>query len=199
MITNLPWQVEITENGGTKVFGVILGQNSLNDFIVKYNANSETSLFVDPGGSKKIETYINKIRLGLFDVSLILLPQISKQQFSVHEETGFNPKPGPSGAMKLQLSEATIKEVLSYPLEGIMYIPKVQYKTDEIKARFGEPDSVETINDNTSVWSYSQKNMILIHDLKGKEQVYYFEQKQFKKSRDGIINTLKDSLKKRSR
>ncbi len=194
VITHLPWQVVIAEDGSTGIFGMVLGQSSLNDFIDKYSAHATTGLFYDPDGSIKIETYINKIRLGLFDASIILLPKVSQEQLSIHQEAGFKAKPGPSGAMKMQLPVENVKEILSYPLQGIIYVPTAKYQKDEIRARFGEPDSIEEIDKDMSVWSYSKKNIVLVHDLKEKELIYYLEQDRFEQSRNEIIEALKNPL-----
>lgn len=191
-VGNLPWAVEITDSGNPSIFGLELGRSSINDFLDTHRATIDVRLFVDPDGKKNIEAYISKIRLGVFDASVILLPKVSEEQLQEHHAVAILKKPGPSGAFELQLPESNLNALLDYPLGGLIYIPKVQYSEDEVITRFGKPDQKIQLNDTKTLWSYSDKSYFLTHDSEEREQIYYIEQSQYRASMNKILSSYKE-------
>ncbi|MGF1548823.1 MAG: hypothetical protein ACFCUG_16025, partial [Thiotrichales bacterium] len=104
-VTHLPWQIERGPGGEVSVFGVTLGQSTLGEAAVLWQAEPELGLFEARDGTRQIEAYFEKIRLGVFNANVILHLAATPEQLASLATSGLNPKPQASGARKYGITE----------------------------------------------------------------------------------------------
>ena len=64
-VTGLPWQIDVLEDGATRVFGIVLGRSSLAEAHDALGRDTELAVMQDKDGSQSLEMYVAHYRAGL--------------------------------------------------------------------------------------------------------------------------------------
>ncbi len=186
-VEDLPWKVEALADGRSRVFGVILGQSTLREVIEHFGTLPEVGLFVAPNGDMSLEAYFGRLRLGLFEAKVIAMPAVDEASLRRYAGAKVSDSPMPSGARKLELTEAHLKEVYALTVAELTYVPAVQYETDVVTQRFGEPAEQLVVDDTRTYWLYPDMGLAMMIDSDGKEVLQYVAPRDFPGLRERVL------------
>jgi len=178
-VQDLPWQVQVRPDGSSEVFGIRLGQTTIDEASRQLGHVPELAVFIGPEGPEAIEAWFGKIRLGLFDARLLLKARAPEALLQRVAENGGEPEPQPSNTWKRSVSEADLPEVLKLPVAEITYVSSVQYDADIVRSRFGAPARIVPHDTHGQWWLYPDKGLLLLLDEKGKEVLQYTAPAEF--------------------
>ena len=185
-----PWQINITPQGNSQVFGIELDVSRLGHVAKKLNAHYELGLFEDKQGRLSLEAYFSDITRGGLSGRLIALLAVEQQQLQKFKINSLKRKPQESGVLKYQLVKADQKISEQFIIHSLSYIPYVNLDKEMIEKRFGMTSEIFTAQDGLVHYLYRKKGLDIIYSVKGKEVLQYVSPQQFR--------TLVEPLKKQS-
>ncbi len=140
-VTGLPWQIELMQDGSTKVFGLHIGSSRIADAYGTLGNDMELAIIAASGEAGSLEMYYGHYRAGLLSGKLVLQASTSDELISRWRENAVKSEYMASGtAIKFYLSETDLAEVFQQVITGLTFIPAVNLDEEVILARFGEPE-----------------------------------------------------------
>lgn len=182
---DLPWQVEVLPGGGSRVFGVTLGQTSARELSERLNTFPRIALFVSASGRRSLEAYFGSVALGMFEARLDVLLAASQAELAVFERHAVGRKPMPSGAYRLALTEADTLAAFGLPISELSYVPSVRYVDDLVLRSFGQPAQQVRLRGGGSYWLYPGWGLAMLRGARGSAVLHYTAPADF-----GRLNTL---------
>jgi hypothetical protein len=175
-MANLPWQIEVFDDGSNKAFGLHLGQDSLKQAIDMFGTPEGLSLF-SPGPEPKdlsLEAYFGNIQNGPLSAKLVLNLDTDQANLRAMAARVTDRKPGTSGAWQWLLGRQDQEAAARLTIKAMTYIPHYgQLDEDFFRLRFGEPMRKVQIDANSQRWLYPDKGLSILIDHKGKEVLQY--------------------------
>lgn len=186
-VRDLPWQIEPTSSGSIRVFGITLGETSLDEASRHFGKVPDMAVFVGAEGPESIEAFYGKTKVGVFDAKVVLILAADPAILAKVAETAGKPEPMPSGSWKRPISEEALDTVLQLPVRAITYVPSVHYESDIVLHRFGEPADKLRHDDHSEYWFYPEKGLVILLDSEGKELLQYVSPSDFGAMRQRIM------------
>ena len=183
---NLPWQIEITPEGNTRVFEVEVGKTTVEAATKHWRVHPEIALFKQPDGSLRLESYLGKITLPPFDARIILKLDADQATLEQFEANSTSIDPTPSGSYQLRLSGNDFEKALQMPIRELSYSPAVDTDTPMLAKRFDKPDNIIQIDENSSYWLYPQRGLVMLINNEDKEVFHYFPPRDY----EDVINSI---------
>lgn len=185
---DLPWQIEVAPDGQrSTVFGVTLGETPLGELREKLHLFPSLGLFVHPDGTRVLEAYFGSVKLGPFEANLVAILDADRMALDRIAAEGVSDRPMPSGARRLELSEASMAVALSMPVREISYVPRARYDTESALQRFGEPAQRLPVSEGRHYWMYPDKGLVLMLSDKGRDMLHYSPPAHFAAVRERIL------------
>ena len=171
---NLPWQVTLNAQHNPEVFHVTVGQNSLRQTIEQLKSFPEIAVFSYEDGSRTLEAYFGKQRIGLFEAKLVAEVAIDDATLTKLQQNATKKEGMASGQWKFELAETDLKTINDLPIRSLIYIPVIDYPSNIVEERFGQPFEIKpTQQKDVELWLYPDKSMILMLDRNGGDIFYY--------------------------
>lgn len=172
--TDLPWQIELFDDGSSQVFGLRLDHATLADAIDRFGPYTEVALFEKKDGSHSLEVFFGTVSFGPLKAKVVTSLQAPEIELAALAARAQERKGSPTGDWKLFLNPADLDDQLLRPLSGLTYIPSYGGLDAEFfRARLGEPDAWEQLDEGRVKWFYPQKGLSLLLDAEGKEVLEY--------------------------
>ncbi|HDK38533.1 MAG TPA: hypothetical protein ENG92_05910, partial [Thiolapillus brandeum] len=76
----LPWQIEVTDDGYSSVFGITLGKSTLAEVEQQFQEPAEISLFATDDGDRVVEAYFNSVSLSGFRAKIVAILGFSDEE-----------------------------------------------------------------------------------------------------------------------
>jgi hypothetical protein len=184
---DMPWRIVPTGDGSITVFGLTLGQSTLNDAVVKLGRRYELGLFRAPGGPIALEAYFRDTVVGGLNAKLVVTGDLDQETLAAMLERGPPGKNLPDGTEKRPLSEADTATALTAPIGSITFAPYVQLDEALVLKRFGQPDERIQVEGDTH-WLYAQSGLDLIIDPRGRGILQYLPPRDFQRLRAPLLN-----------
>ena len=186
----LPWQVERTERGSSRVFGLELGRSTLNEVQQRFEEVFEVSMFARDDGSKVVEAYFDSVSLSGLRARVVVVMALTPEQLDGFYERGERIATMGSGTRKVTLGDADLQRLAEMPIASLTYIPKANLDAELVKARFGTP--VERIRETggegrVEHWLYPELGLDLSLHEKGKEVLQYVQPARFESLRQPLL------------
>jgi len=179
-MTGLPWQIEVSQDGFTTVFGITLGHSTLAD-VIRLTGNGDIAIMSTSPSDVSLEMYVNRFQAGALTGKLVLVAGLPASQLSEIRSRAVRS----GGEYKFKLHPEDRTRVKSAIVESMAFIPLVDLDEQLVRGRFGEP--TETISSKTLThFLYPAKGLDVIIDSDGKEVLQYISPKQFHKLRDPL-------------
>lgn len=134
---NLPWQIELTSDGGSKVFGITLGVGTLAEAETTMGEAAKISLF-KLGEKYVVEGFFEEVKHGGLRGKMVMIMQIPEVDMVQMYDRGLRSSGLPSGS-KVTLTPEDGEKVKRSPVGAITYLPAASIDAVAIKKRFGEP------------------------------------------------------------
>lgn len=179
--TDLPWQIEVFDDGSSAVFGLHLGHDTLADAIDRFGPYEELVLFAGKDGDYSLEAWFGTVRFGPLKAKLVAKLQAPQAQLAELASRAVQRKGSPTGDWKLFLDPADLAQQRDRPLYALTYIPSYGgLDAAFFRKRLGEPAAWQTLEDGQVRWFYPDKGLSLLLDPKGKEVLEYVSPRAFK-------------------
>lgn len=175
----LPWQITVSKEGNSKVFGIVLDQTSMRDALKILHTFPETAVFEHKNGRKNLEAYISSVSLSGLTAKMILEYGVSDEDLKRYIKDSVNREGTPSGAFKYEPNEHDILEAMHAPVVSISYIPYAQFDDEIILQRFGVATETIEVSDKTSVLLYPDLGLSITYNKDGKEVLQYVSPANF--------------------
>ncbi|WP_455211148.1 hypothetical protein [Kaarinaea lacus] len=176
----LPWQIELTPEGSTRVFGLVLGHSTLLEAEQQWRTIAKVSLFAAPDNPPVIEAYFDKVTLGGLSAQMVLEIDIPAEQLQIMFARGERISTLGSGARKVALTDQDLALVRGSRITSITYVPRTRLQADVIQKRFGEPaQRLEESGSSTTHWLYPDKGLDVAVDDNGHAVLQYVAPAQF--------------------
>lgn len=186
-LKDLPWDVTVYPDGSSEVFGVHFGVTTLRELTERLEAYPDVALFQAADGGTSLEAYFGRVRFGVLDARLVAILDASPEQLAIWAKAPTSDKPMPSGARKLELSEAELLQAFDLPILELTYVPYAQYEEDLVLRRFGEPSERIEVTPHSAYWLYPQRGLALLLDREGREVLEYGAPKRFEDLRARVL------------
>ena len=179
-MTNLPWQIEIFEDGTSKALGIHIGESSLADVMVVYGTPEGIALFTDKEGNMSLEAYYGTIHTGPLKAKLVLTLDADVHEMHAMAERAITSHAGPSGDYKLVLAEQDKASQSHRIVTGMAYIPGYSKLDAEFfRKQLGEPTTWKRNNETSVQWFYPKRGLSVLIDAEGKEVLQYVAPKDY--------------------
>lgn len=172
---DLPWKIELSESGATRVFGLDVGRITLKEMMLSLHKIAEVNVFKDKQGKLNIEAFFSRSKVGIFDATVIAdleADQLELERF-ISMLKRSDRKGTPSGSWKYELAEDSVKVANDMRVWRLVYMPAANYDGVTIQKQFGEPASKEDLGDGLIYWYYPKKSVVVLEDQNGREIFYY--------------------------
>ncbi|TVO77686.1 hypothetical protein [Sedimenticola selenatireducens] len=178
----LPWIVQIDSQGKLSVFGITLGESTLEQARESFQDQGKANLFLTPENRYVVEVYFQRLYLSGIRADIVLnmeLPEmLAKQMFERGERIS---KMG-NGTRKVELSNEDMATLANERIRYITYLPAVDLEELLIAKRFGEPESKASEPESTIThWLYPSKGMDIAVNPEGKEVIQYVNPSDYSK------------------
>lgn len=197
-----PWQIELTSEGTTRVFGVTLGVSSLQQAEQLFHADAEISLFepADKSLPRIVEAYFDKVNPGGLSAKVVAVIDIAPEQLQLFYEQGARINTLGVGSRRVTLNAENLDRVRAAPIASLTYLPRVRLDAALIEKRFGKPaqvvmekvsesgkhhaskpvtESVKETNNKTMHWLYPDKGLDVALDAQGQCVLQYVPPAKF--------------------
>jgi len=181
----LPWLVEQDMQGRTQVFGLTLGQTTLNEVRALFKEEGEINLFARTKTDHQedryaVEAYFEQIYLNRLRGDFVIAIQADQAYLAPIYERGLRISQSASGAKKIKLDPRDIETLARLPIAALTYLPWKSLDAEIVTKRFGQP-AEKRVESETGVthWLYPDKGMDLAMDRKGGVVIQYVNQADF--------------------
>jgi len=176
----LPWLIEVNQQGALTVFGITLGESTLQQARENLQEQGKVTLFQSPGGEYRTETYFQSIFLSGLKADLVLTLAVDENQAQAMFERGERISQMGSGTRKIELSSRDLEALSLAPVATITFIPATDLDADLLSGRFGEPERRIKEKDSEIVhWLYPEKGLDIALNPDGKEVFQYVNPAEF--------------------
>ncbi|MBK9161820.1 MAG: hypothetical protein IPM27_09720 [Nitrosomonadales bacterium] len=136
----LPWNITHPTPDTTRVFGITLGQTSLDEAarIFKHEAEIEISLFKSAEGKMSVEAFTEEVNFNGLKAKIVMNINLPPNELQGMFERGLRMNSTPSGK-RITLTADDLARVRSVPITGLTYLPNVKLDEAIIIKRFGNP------------------------------------------------------------
>lgn len=136
---DLPWQVKVMPDGGTRVFGVELGRSTLGEAEMRIGDQAKVALFAAPAGDYAAEAYYDGVNLSGLHAKLVLSLAVPQAELAEMFGRGLRISTAESGARKVDLAPQDEGSLRWAVISMITYIPSTDVSEDLLRKRFGAP------------------------------------------------------------
>lgn len=176
----LPWQIEHTPEGATRVFGITLGETSLNEAEKILRSSAEATLFATPEGQYRVEAYFDKVVLGGFSAKMVMVIGVPPDEAEAMFLRGARIATLGSGTNKVTLSSDDARRVFTLPIVGLTYLTRASVDDELLRKRFGEPaERIREPETGSVHWLYPKLGLDVAVDEKGKAVMQYVRPADF--------------------
>jgi hypothetical protein len=185
-VTGLPWQIETTPEGNSRVFGLTLGSSTLADAHTRFG-EGETALVAAPGETESVEVYFDTATLGAVTGKLVVTAEIDAVTIKAMRERAYKTEYMQSATKKSRLAEQDLATAKAAPIRGLALVPSVNLDEEMIVQRFGTPAERIRVSENAEHLLYPDRGLDIVFDTKGKEVLQYVAPRNFAQLRDPLV------------
>jgi hypothetical protein len=176
----LPWEVEILPNGASKVFGITLGQSTMQQAGKAFQDDWEVNLFVSPDNNISVEGYFNRIIISGLKADLVMSLELDQKTKEEMFQRGTRISKLGDGTKKVNLSSSDMSNIANAIIQRITYLPAANLEGDLITNLFGSPTSVIKVEKSgVEHWLYPSIGLDILLDPNGKEVFQYVMPSRF--------------------
>lgn len=184
--SNLPWQIELDGQGGSRVFGLKPGVSTLGDVRQKLGSEIEVAIIAEPGEVGTLEGYYSQVALGFVMAKVIATVDAKKEAISAMRDRALKAKHMESTTRRITLHPDDLAALDQMPIRAIAVIPTVNLDEETVVSRFGNPGERLAVSENRVHLLYPDKGLDVVVDRDGKELLQYVAPRDFALLRDPL-------------
>lgn len=194
---NLPWQIEVFPDGMSRVFGIALGQATLNDVREQLGDDMELAIIVFPGETQGgLEMFYSHYTAGLLSGKLVIAADVAPDTLEQMRGRAVHAEYMQSAARKFRLHPRDLPQAWQSPVKGVTFVPTVDIGEDAALNRFGEPASRVVATPGATHWLYPDKGLDLIINEPGKDVLQYVAPRDFATLTDPLDHAARTAAEK---
>jgi hypothetical protein len=177
----LPWDIQQVD-GTTQVFGLKLGESTMEDGLQNFKASAEVSLFVSEDDHHVVEAFFNDVNIMGLGAKVVLAADLEQDEMRAMYKRGLRIAKLGSGTRKVTLSEDDLLLVRQATIANITYLPKIHLEDDLVQKRFGEPSQRIKEKEGDAVhWLYPSLGLDVTLSEEEKDVLQYLPPAEFSK------------------
>jgi hypothetical protein len=184
---SMPWQIEETTGGSTRVLGLVLGVSTLQEAEQEFQAEAEISLFDVPDREPEVEAYFDMVTRNGLSAKIVLVVELDVAQRQAMFQRGTRISHLGDGRHKVTLQAEDLALVRQAPVISLTYLPRVRLPQAIIERRFGQPPQRLTEADSDTVHLlYPQFGLDIALNEKGNTVLQYVQPQRFSQLLDAL-------------
>jgi hypothetical protein len=180
---DLPWQIETTPEGHTRVFGITLGQTTVAEAERLLADPAEVTLFNAKDGRRVVEAYFNQVNLSGLSAKMVLGVDVPEEWLEPIYDRGIRASQLGSGEQKVTLAHDDLTTVRELPVDSITYMPSINLSPEQVEKRFGTPAQKRRESGDAPVehWLYPNLGVDVAISEREKEVLQYVPPAEFER------------------
>jgi len=184
----LPWQINITPEGGLQVLGVELGRSTLGEAELAFSEPAEVSLFEQEDGRRVVEAYFDSVDISGIRARIIVVMGLTEEQLETMYEGGVRVANMGGGRRKVTLADDDLLRLKQLPIESMTYIPRANLDEELVLGRFGEPaERIAEAEGETVHWLYPEQGLDIAVNPEASEVLQYIRPMHFERIRAPLL------------
>jgi len=184
---NLPWQIEVDGQGGSKVFGLQPGVSTLADVKAVLGSELEVAIVAQPDEVGMIEAYYSQVALGFVLAKMVVTIDLEQEAVNAMRERALKAKHMDSTTRKITLHPDDLAQLERLPVRAFAVIPTVNLDEATVIQRFGQPKERIQVSEKRVHLLYPQQGLDIVVDGDGKELLQYVAPRHFGLLRDPLL------------
>ena len=184
---NLPWQIEVDGQGGSRVFGIRPGTQTLGEVRAILGGEApEVAIIATPDEVGTLEAYYSELAFGFVLAKVILTVDTTPDMITAMRDRALKGKYMESSTRKILLHPDDLLAADAMPVRAISIIPKASLDEATVIQRFGAPGARVPIGDKRVHLLYPEKGLDVVVDADGKELLQYVAPRDFERLREPL-------------
>lgn len=184
---NLPWQIEVDGQGGSRVFGIRPGTQTLGEARAALRGEPpEVAIVAAPDEVGTLEAYYNEVALGFVLGKVVLTIDATPEMVTAMRERAPKGEYMESTTRKIFLHPDDKLAADALPVRAISVIPKASLDEATVIQRFGQPGARVPVGDRRVHLLYPEKGLDVVIDADGKELLQYVAPRDFERLREPL-------------
>ncbi len=184
--SNLPWQIELDGQGGSRVFGLKPGVSTLGDVRQHLGSEIEVAIIAEPGEVGTLEGYYSQVALGFVLAKVIATVDGKNEAISEMRDRALKATHMESTTRRITLHPDDLAAADRLPIKAISVIPTVNLDEATVIQRFGPPGERLVVSEKRVHLLYPDKGLDVVVDADGKELLQYVAPRNFSLLRDPL-------------
>ena len=168
----LPWQINKLASG-VQVFSLTLGSTTLQQAIEVLGKDFELALMARPNELGSVELFYPRFVSGMLKGKLIVVVDVDAGQIATFLDNTNKVKHLETGAKQYVFVPAQHPELMQASIKAITFAPVARLNDEMVRSRFGEPSSINVIDEDISHYLYPEKSVVVIINQAGKDFIEY--------------------------
>lgn len=183
---NLPWTVEALGDGRSRVFGLVLGNDTMRALEQRFGSDFQLALIAAPGEAGEVEIYFEQMPRGYPAGRIIATAGFSPEEVAAIKERAGKFNYMDSSTKQYPLAAADRELTLGTKIRALAFIPAANLDEKTIIDRFGPPAERIKGEGTTEHFLYPSKGLDVVLDTKGKELLQYVPPARFATLREPL-------------
>ncbi len=178
-IAMLPWQIEPLPDGGSRVFGLTLGESLIGDARARFGPDVDIAIVAPRDRAPLLEAYYESVNAGFITGKLILTADIQDDELTAMRERALKESYMESVTRKVTLRPEDVQRAREAPIRVITFIPSARLDETVIRQRFGEPAKRVRRDNELEHLQYPELGLDIAIGQRGQAVMQYVAPRQF--------------------
>jgi hypothetical protein len=184
----LPWKISHPTPDTSRVFGITLGQTSLDQTEQIFKEKTELSLFESKEGKMRVEAFFDELNLNGLKAKFVFNIAVPAGELNGMYSRGLRINNTISGK-RITLAPDDLARVRQLPVSGITYLPTATLEEAVFTKRFGIPaERIREKKNNAVHWLYPQHGLDITLSGNEKPLLQYIALKDFELLRKPLLD-----------
>lgn len=177
--TSLPWEITLSANGYSQVFGIDIGQSTLGETARLLGVDHEIAIISDNEDNSALELYAAHYQSGPLSAKLIVSFMAEDKLLLAMKERADHKEYMASGSRKFLLSAEDLHRAQALVVRSVSFIPAARLNKEIIESRFGKPSQVVQASETETHYLYPQQGLDIVLNSNAKDRLQYVAPKDF--------------------
>ena len=155
----LPWKVRAAPDGTLRVFGLVLGHDTLADTQARIGDGLQVALVARLGEVGALEALADPFAAGFVSGRLVLAFEVPPQTLRRWREHAPRSEPMDDGVRRFELRVGDRDEAGRSALAGLSFVPAVRLTEADVRQRFGTPAAEVALAGGAKVLLYPAQGL----------------------------------------
>ena len=161
---DLPWQIEVDGQGGSRVFGLQPGVSTLAQVKQKLGNEVEVAIIAGPNEAGALEAYYAQVSLGFVLARVIVTVDAPEAAIVAMRERALKAQHMESTTRKITLHPDDLAVINDLPIKAVSVIPTVNLDEATVTQRFGQPGERLVVSEKRVHLLYPEKGLDVVVD-----------------------------------